>query len=174
MVHGRRADGSAFLGHDSGHGGWGAGSFHDGAGPFRTMAHGDTRLIPMELQETILPYRVDRLELRADSGGAGKFRGGLGFRKKYVILAPCLLVTNVDRTKYPPWGVQGGKAAMPGCVTLYRPDGTSEIVSKVKNYKLSPGDVVVLETGGGGGWGPPEERDPAAREADLADGKVSG
>jgi N-methylhydantoinase B len=173
MVHGRRPDGSAFLGHDSGHGGWGAGSTNDGAGPFRTMAHGDTRLIPMELQEILLPFRVDSLELRADSGGAGKFRGGLGFRKKYVILAPCLLQTNVDRTKYPPWGVQGGKEAKPGCVTLYKADGKTEIVSKVKNYKLVPGDVVVLETGGGGGWGLPSERSLDAIRRDLTRGYVT-
>ncbi len=173
MVHGRRPDGSNFLGHDSGHGGWGAGSTNDGAGPFRTMAHGDTRLIPMELQETLLPFRVDSLELRADSGGAGKFRGGLGFRKKYVILAPCLLQTNVDRTKYPPWGVQGGKEAKPGRVTLYKADGKTEIISKVKNYKLGPGDVVVLETGGGGGWGPPAERSLDAIRRDLRRGYIT-
>ncbi len=173
MVHGRRADGSRFLGHDSGHGGWGAGSFHDGAGPFRTMAHGDTRLIPMELQESILPFRVDALELRADSGGAGKFRGGMGFRKKYVILAPCFLQTNVDRTKYPPWGVQGGKEAKPGRVTLYRTDGTTEVVSKVKNHKLVPGDIVVLETGGGGGWGKPEDRSLDAIRRDLTRGYIT-
>ena len=173
MVHGRRADGSRFLGHDSGHGGWGAGSTNDGAGPFRTMAHGDTRLIPMELQETILPFRVDSLELRADSGGAGKFRGGLGFRKKYVILAPCLLQTNVDRTKFPPWGVQGGKEAKAGRVTLYKTDGTTEIISKVKNYKLVPGDVVVLETGGGGGWGAPSDRSLESIRRDLTRGYIT-
>ncbi len=64
---------------------------HDGAGPFRTMAHGDTRIIPLELQEAILPFRIEEFSLREDSGGAGKFRGGLGFRKHYRILAPCNL-----------------------------------------------------------------------------------
>ena len=173
MVRGTWPDGRAFLAHDSGHGGWGAGDGHDGAGPFRTMAHGDTRLIPMELQETLLPFRVESLELRPDSGGAGKFRGGLGFRKKYVITYPCLLTTNVDRTRDPPWGVQGGQAGEPGCVTVYKAAGGSEIISKVRNYPVKPGDVVVLETGGGGGWGAPSERAREAITRDIARGYVS-
>jgi N-methylhydantoinase B len=173
MVRGTWPDGRAFLAHDSGHGGWGAGDGHDGAGPFRTMAHGDTRLIPMELQETLLPFRIESLELRADSGGAGKFRGGLGFRKKYVITYPCLLTTNVDRTRDPPWGVQHGKAGQPGCVTVYKAAGGSEIISKVRNYPLKAGDVVVLETGGGGGWGPPAERSLDRIRRDLARGYVT-
>src|SRR5258706_7911620 len=57
-LYGKRANGQPFDGHDSGHGGWGACATHDGAGPFRTMAHGDTRLIPIELQESILPFRI--------------------------------------------------------------------------------------------------------------------
>ena len=109
--YGRRADGSFFDTHDCGHGGWGACATHDGAGPFRTMAHGDTRIIPLELQESLMPFRIEEFSLREDSGGAGKFRGGMGFRKRYRILRPCLLGTNLDRTKYPPWGVQGGKEA---------------------------------------------------------------
>src|SRR6185312_12212165 len=108
---GRRPDGSFFNCHDSGHGGWGACATHDGAGPFRTMAHGDTRIIPLELQEAVLPLRIESFSLREDSAGPGEFRGGLGFRKVYRVLAPCLLQTNLDRTKYPPWGVQGGGAA---------------------------------------------------------------
>jgi N-methylhydantoinase B len=80
--YGRRANGSFFDTHDSGHGGWGACPTHDGSGPYRTMAHGDTRIIPLELQESLMPFRIEEFSLREDSGGAGKFRGGLGFRKK--------------------------------------------------------------------------------------------
>ncbi len=80
---------SFFDTHDSGHGGWGACATHDGSGPFRTMAHGDTRIIPLELQESLMPFRIEEFSLREDSGGAGKFRGGLGFRKSYRILRPC-------------------------------------------------------------------------------------
>ena len=75
--YGRRPNGSFFDSHDSGHGGWGACATHDGAGPFRTMAHGDTRIIPLELQEAMLPFRIEEFSLRQDSAGAGTFRGGL-------------------------------------------------------------------------------------------------
>lgn len=173
QFYGNWADGSRFHGHDSGHGGWGAGDGHDGGGPFRTMAHGDTRLIPMELQETLLPFRIISLALREDSGGAGKYRGGMGFRKEYEILYPATLNTNVDRMKCLPWGVQGGKPARSGCVTVHKASGGTEIMGKAKNYKLFPGDRVILETGGGGGWGPPGERDMETIQRDLDRGYVT-
>ncbi len=172
-VAGQWADGTRFHGHDSGHGGWGAGDGHDGTGPFRTMAHGDTRLIPMELQESLLPFRIVGLSLREDSGGPGKFRGGLGFRKEYAILAPCLLQTNVDRIKYPPWGVRGGKEATPGRVTIHKTSGETEIMGKALGYALNAGDRVILETGGGGGWGAPEERSIELIERDIQRGYVT-
>ncbi|HEY7300991.1 MAG TPA: hydantoinase B/oxoprolinase family protein [Xanthobacteraceae bacterium] len=167
-LYGRRADGSFFDTHDSGHGGWGACATHDGAGPFRTMAHGDTRIIPLELQESLMPFRIEEFSLREDSGGAGKFRGGMGFRKKYRIVNPCLLGTNLDRTRCPPWGVAGGKDAKPGRFTLLRA-GTTEPVSVEKENacRLAPGDLVSIETGGGGGWGLPAERSLDLIQRDL-------
>jgi N-methylhydantoinase B len=172
--YGRRADGSFFDTHDSGHGGWGACATHDGAGPFRTMAHGDTRIIPLELQEALMPLRIEEFSLREDSGGAGKFRGGLGFRKKYRILAPCSLGTNLDRTRCPPWGVQGGKEAKPGRFTVTK-SATGEEISadKENDYPLEPGDIVCVETGGGGGYGTPSERAVDRIQRDLDAGYVS-
>jgi len=78
---GQRLDRSPLDCIDGGWGGWGAGFNHDGTGPFRTMAHGDSRIIPIELQEAIYPFRIEEMALWQDSGGAGKFRGGLGIRK---------------------------------------------------------------------------------------------
>lgn len=172
-LYGRTSEGRFFNGHDSGHGGWGASAHGDGAGPFRTMAHGDTRLIPIELQESLLPFRVESFTLRADSAGAGKFRGGLGFRKRYRILSYCLLQTNLDRTKFPPWGVCGGKPAMAGCVTVQKPDGKEETMCKAKGYPLEAGTIAVLETGGGGGYGPPGERALDAIQRDLDRGYIT-
>jgi N-methylhydantoinase B len=172
--YGRRPDGSFFDTHDSGHGGWGACATHDGAGPFRTMAHGDTRIIPLELQESLMPFRIEEFSLREDSGGAGKFRGGLGFRKKYRILAPCNLGTNLDRTRCPPWGVQGGKAAQPGRFTVIKSASGEEILADKENdYRLEPGDIVCVETGGGGGYGEPGERALDLIQRDLDAGYVS-
>jgi N-methylhydantoinase B len=172
--YGRRPDGSFFDTHDSGHGGWGACATHDGAGPFRTMAHGDTRIIPLELQESLMPFRIEQFSLREDSAGAGKFRGGMGFRKVYRINAPCNLGTNLDRTLCPPWGVQGGKEAKPGRITVIEAATGREIRADKENaYRLQPGDLVCVETGGGGGYGPPAERALELIQRDLDAGYVS-
>jgi N-methylhydantoinase B len=171
---GKRPNGAPFQCYDSGHGGWGACATHDGAGPFRTMAHGDTRIIPVELQESMYPFRLESFSLREDSAGPGRFRGGLGFRKRYRMLGPCTLSVNFERVACPPWGVRGGGAAQAGCVRVYKP-GASEpdIVYKSEDYALDAGDVVVVETGGGGGYGDPRERDLAAIEHDLMRGYVT-
>jgi N-methylhydantoinase B len=172
--HGRRADGSFFGTHDSGHGGWGACATHDGAGPFRTMAHGDTRIIPLELQETYLPVRIEEFSLREDSGGAGEFRGGLGFRKRYRMLAPCGLQTNLDRTKFPPWGVQGGQQGEPGRFMLVEgATGRERPIEKEKGLQLKAGDLVSVETGGGGGYGAPRRRTLERIQRDLDGGYIS-
>ena len=172
---GRRMDtGALFKANDSGHGGWGACITHDGAGPFRTMAHGDTRLIPIELQESMYPFRVEEICLRQDSGGPGKWRGGLGFDKQYVLLAPCELWANFDRIGCAPWGVQGGKAAKSGQVLIYRSDGTEpELLYKTENRPLGAGDRVRMSTGGGGGYGDPRKRPIELVERDVLRGFVS-
>ena len=132
---GKRANGALFDCHDSGHGGWGACATHDGAGPFRTMAHGDTRIIPVELQESMYPYRLVEFSLREDSAGAGKFRGGLGFRKRYLMLGACDLQAMFDRVKYPPWGVHGGKEGKSGQITVVKKSG--ETRSYLQEQSLS-------------------------------------
>jgi N-methylhydantoinase B len=170
---GKTATGAPFDCHDSGHGGWGACATHDGAGPFRTMAHGDTRIIPIELQESMYPYRIVEFSLREDSAGAGKFRGGLGFRKCYQILGPCDLQAMFDRVKWPPWGVKGGKEAKAGQITVVKKSGEREIIYKSKAYPLDPGDMIIVETGGGGGYGSPSDRPRELVERDLRRGYVS-
>jgi len=172
---GKRIDtGAPFKANDSGHGGWGACATHDGAGPFRTMAHGDTRLIPIELQESMYPYRVEEFCLRQDSGGPGKWRGGLGFDKQYVLLAPCELWANFDRIGCPPWGVQGAKAAKAGQVLIFK-DGKQEakLLYKTENCPLQAGDRVRMATGGGGGYGSPSERPVELVQRDVIRGFVS-
>ena len=172
---GKRTDGGAvFKANDSGHGGWGACAIHDGAGPFRTMAHGDTRLIPIELQESMYPFRVEEICLRQDSGGPGKWRGGLGFEKQYALLAPCELWANFDRIGCPPWGVRGAKAAKSGEVLIFRNGKTEpEPLYKTENLPLAPGDRVRMATGGGGGYGDPRERPVELVELDVLRGFVS-
>ena len=170
---GRRDNGTLFDCHDSGHGGWGGCATHDGAGPFRTMAHGDTRIIPVELQESMYPYRVAEFGLRQDSAGAGKFRGGLGFRKKYQLLGDADLQAMFDRVKYPPWGVYGGQEGQSGRIVVEKKSGEKEIIYKEKAYPLKAGDQITVETGGGGGYGPPSERPRESVERDVMRGYIS-
>ena len=172
---GKRLDtGALFKANDSGHGGWGACATHDGAGPFRTMAHGDTRLIPIELQESMYPFRVEEFRLRQDSGGAGKWRGGLGFEKQYSLLAPCELWANFDRIGCPPWGVQGAKRGKSGQVLIYKNSNPEpELLYKTENRQLQAGDRVRMSTGGGGGYGNPRERPVELVERDVIRGFIS-
>ena len=170
---GQRLDRSPLDCIDGGWGGWGAGCDHDGSGPFRTMAHGDTRTIPIELQETLYPFRVEEMSLWQDSGGPGTFRGGLGIRKVYRVLEPCNLRVDFDRRLCPPWGVRGGKAAPGGWVTVIKPTGERERLFKAKAYAVAPGDVVIMEVGGGGGYGPPERRSREIVRRDVRAGYVS-
>lgn len=174
-LFGNRSDnGTPFNCNDSGHGGWGACATHDGAGPFRTMAHGDTRIIPVELQESMYPYRIEEFCLREDSGGPGMWRGGLGFEKQYMILAPCKLWLNFDRIGCPPWGVQGGKEARSGQVLIFKKGSNEpELLYKTENYVLNPGDRVRVSSGGGGGYGPPSQRPLELVQRDVARGYVS-
>jgi N-methylhydantoinase B len=133
-----------------------------------------TRIVPIEVQETRNPFRVEELRLRTDSGGPGKFRGGLGFVRRYRILQPCLLFSNVDRHVTPPWGVHGGEPGVPGRISIYKQGvGEPEVVYKIEDYLVEEGDVVVLETGGGGGYGPPAERARESIERDVMRGYIS-
>jgi len=172
---GNREDGGKLFNcNDSGHGGWGACATHDGAGPFRTMAHGDTRIIPVELQESLYPFRIEEFKLRENSGGAGKFRGGMGFEKQYVILEQCKLWANFDRIGCPPWGVYGGGAGLSGQVLVQKVGSNEfETLYKTEGYVLNPGDRVRVESGGGGGYGPPEERSLELIALDVTRGYIS-
>ncbi len=160
--------GAIFKNQDTMQGGWGALCDNDGTGPFKTYIHGDTQNVPVELQEAAYPLRVEELSLRPDSAGAGRHRGGLGMVKVYSALAPCRLNVSFDRVRCPPWGIDGGNDGVPGGVTIERASGTTESLLKGE-VELNPGDRVRLESGGGGGFGPPRER---SRELILRDIKL--
>lgn len=171
---GRDSAGRPFDCIDAGHGGWGASLGHDGSGPYRTMAHGDSRIIPTELLEALYPFRVEAFSLRQDSGGPGQFRGGLGYIKTYRMTGPATLRVDFDRTLCPPWGVRGGGDGAPGFASVHRHGApAAERVYKSKGLALGVGDVVHAEIGGGGGYGPPASRDRNRVLDDLRRGYVS-
>jgi len=153
-------------------GGWGAAHDRDGNGPFRSMAHGDTPEVPVELQETSYPYRIKRVRLRTDSGGAGRFRGGLGIEKVYELLGPVRYTAMIDRTKCPPWGVEGGGEGQPGRVEVHR--GGKLVATALKDdLELPAGDELRVYSAGGGGYGSPLERPVEKVIEDVRSGYVS-
>jgi len=155
-------------------GGWGATRYHDGLdATFGLMANCyDT---PIEALELEYPLRVERYELIADSGGAGTYRGGLGLAREVRYLSGEGSFTNrSDGQKFPPPGVLGGAAGGTSRQRLVRADGRVEkLPSKATNLTIAAGDLVCMETAGGGGYGSPSARDPDAVLADVLDGKIS-
>jgi N-methylhydantoinase B len=164
--------GKQFLCMDAMSGGWGAFSDIDGPGPYRSTVHGDVRDVPVEIQEASYPYRIEAKRLREDSGGVGKFRGGLGVEKIYRFLQPLTLMNKIDRTKCPPWGLDGGGAGMPVSGEIIRADGQRQILRKGL-IAVGEGDVLVISSGGGGGYGDAKTRAAEHIMRDVADGYVS-
>jgi N-methylhydantoinase B len=158
---------------DTAHGGWGASLGRDGAGPYKTLAHGDTLDVPVEAQEALYPLTVDYYAFRSDSGGPGRFRGGLGIDKGYTVNAPCSLTVTFERYGCPPWGLFGGDNGQPGYVEIERVGAERKTVLKVSDTPLGPGDRVFIHTGSGGGYEPARERDAKAVARDVIAGYVS-
>jgi N-methylhydantoinase B len=130
-------------------------------------------LLSAEVCETLYPWRVERTELVPDSGGPGTFRGGLGLRRSYRALAPQQSVLYVDQTnpRFAPHGLLGGGTGQPSRIFL-RVAGRTRRVPTKTTLLVPAGAEVVVETSGGGGWGPPGERDPGSLVADVRDGVV--
>ncbi len=159
-------------------GGTGAWAGADGNNAVRNFAEGDLSSIqPAEAIELRWPLRVERLALRADSGGAGKRRGGLGIEREIrVRTAGATLSVLSDKNVIPPYGVNGGQSGAPNRFVVRR-DGheimPSPLPGKVSAFPLQQDDIVIMQTAGGGGFGDARERDPAQAERDLDFGYIS-
>jgi N-methylhydantoinase B len=130
---------------------------------------------PIEMVEATYPVRFHRYEFLPDSGGAGKHRGGLGVRRDIEFLDESgSLNTQFDKFKVAPFGLFGGDPGATGRLVL-NPGGARPVAlaSKTVNHPLRRGDVLSMETQGGGGYGAPAGRDAAALGKDLREGKVT-
>jgi N-methylhydantoinase B len=154
-------------------GGWGAQADRDGFSPLKTTTHGDTRNIPIEVEETFYPLTVDKYEFRANSAGPGEFRGGLGLNKVYRTLQDCMFVTAFERTKCPPWGLFGGQPARTGLALVREPGVAPKEYRKVTALPLKAGTIVELLSAGGGGRNPPAQRTTARVLDDVHQGYVT-
>jgi N-methylhydantoinase B len=154
-------------------GGCGGLSYSDGASAHSFGMHNNAN-IPMEMIESDMPLTFLGYGLLTDSGGAGRHRGGLGLWREWRIDCPVAqLSTNLDRFKFRPFGLDGGEPAALSALYLIRDGVRRALPSKVTNMMVKKGDIVRLETSGGGGFGDPKARDPALIERDVRHGYVS-
>jgi len=171
-LRGRDDKGELFLLSDGLGVGYGARPSADGNDAVYLVAQEN---FPSEFLDSVFPVRVLRYAINPDTGGPGRWRGGCGLIREIEVLAPEASVSmRIDNVEHPPWGVAGGHAAGTGrCVVnpgrpderILRPLSDGNIVRR--------GDVVRIETGGGGGWGHPFDREPERVLADVCGGFVS-
>jgi N-methylhydantoinase B len=130
---------------------------------------------PVEYIEKEFPLRIEQYAIRPDSGGPGLYRGGCGvIRDVRVLCDQAELGNRMENSKFPPYGLAGGRAGRPGKILLN--PGTSqerEIPPTSDGVKLTCGDLLRLMTCGGGGWGDPYTRDPLVVRQDVVRGFVS-
>jgi len=147
-------------------GGEGATASKDGASATRVHMS-NVMNTPIEVVESEYPLMVEELALRPDSGGDGRHRGGLGFGSDVT------LTTMIERRIVPPYGLFGGRDAAPFRITLNPGTPREREIRGKETMKLAQGDLVLLETCGGGGFGDPAGRSAAMREADRREGYVA-
>ena len=149
----------------------------DGASAWGNIDFGNVRTIQSaEALESGMPLHVERSELRCDSGGEGTTRGGLGLRRELRLLeGEARYSVLSDRAVLPPFGVAGAGAAAPVKVSLRRDGVEVEFATpgKVTGVAIGAGDIVVMQSAGGGGYGDPLERDPERVREDVLAGYVS-
>ncbi|RCW45863.1 N-methylhydantoinase B [Halopolyspora algeriensis] len=171
-VYGEDFEGRTYLMREVLGGGSGGRYYADGEDTIHVVP--DSRNLPTEFTESRFPLRVESLSLAVDSGGAGQFRGGLGYEKHIRMLKDGHFMSIADRSILSCWGVKGGKAGRPFEVTI-DPDGPNErnVDALVDAEPVTAGEVIRIRTTGGGGWGDPLCRDPEAVVRDVLWRKVS-
>jgi 5-oxoprolinase (ATP-hydrolysing) len=148
-------------------GGAGAGPGFDGASAVHTHMT-NSRLTDPEVLEWRYPVRLERFEIRRGSGGGGQHRGGDGVVREIRFLAPMSAAILSNHRRIRPFGLAGGEPGAPGRNRVRRADGREEVLSATARIDVSPGDSVIIETPGGGGFGAP--RPPVGRRPGTASG----
>ncbi|HLZ07938.1 MAG TPA: hydantoinase B/oxoprolinase family protein [Chloroflexota bacterium] len=165
--------GQRFITSELGTGGMGARPGKDGIDVIETDATNCMNL-PAESIEVDFPIRINHWRLRTDSGGAGQWRGGLGFVKSFEAIGTELeLSYRGERHSTAPWGVEGGHDGDNGRARIWRADGQVETVNSKQIVHLQPGERLEVELAGGAGYGDPLKRDRDRIRDDLKDRKIS-
>lgn len=167
---GRRLDGSHYAYYETHGGGFGARPTKDGMDGVHSVSN--TLNTPVEELELCYPLVVRRYALRVGSEGAGRYRGGLGLTRELEFLTDATLSVISDREVHRPWGIAGGHDAAGSDFAVISGGERRRLGTKAVTH-LRAGDRLIINTAGGGGFGPPAARDPAAVARDVADGKVT-
>ncbi|WMS42227.1 hydantoinase B/oxoprolinase family protein [Acuticoccus sp. MNP-M23] len=152
----------------------GSGAHHDtdGLSGYTYGMHNNSN-IPAEMIESDMPLTITAYGLLPGSGGAGRQRGGLGLFREWRVDSPeAVFSANGERFRFRPYGLEGGEPGREGHLTLIRGEERRELGSKVNNLALKQGDIIRLETSGGGGYGAPAGRTTERTEQDKALGYV--
>jgi N-methylhydantoinase B len=161
-----------FLSVEANAGGWGAFKTGDGQDGLINNVNGGFKDMPVEVFESKYPVQIGRYGFRPDSGGPGRSRGGCGLYREYRLEADCGVYLWFERSLTPAWGLFGGRDAMGPDVSVTGSRHETGVL-KANNLRCKAGDVVVIETGGGGGFGSPLERDPDLVLRDILDRYVT-
>ena len=155
-------------------GGWGGSRSGDGNTAMFCGFHGETFNCPAEINEARNGLYVDRFELNLEPGGEGKFTGGRGIVMDYRVRAEDgFLTVGYTRSRYPAWGMDGGRDGSPNYVEFRPRDGEPQRFAFVSGLATTTDDVIRVVTGNGGGAGDPCERDPEKVRADVANGLLT-
>jgi len=134
----------------------------------------NTMNTPIEAIEATYPIRFLKYRLRRNTGGPGKWRGGCGVERSWMLLAPsATLSVLAERNKIQPWGLFGGKPGALGEYLIQKPDGRVVKLKSKCTVTMTKGDILIMKTPGGGGYGNPLERDPKRVLEDVKNGLVS-
>jgi N-methylhydantoinase B len=172
-ISGRSPRGEAFVLYESIGSAYGARSTKDGVSG-ASVYLSNSRITPIEILESEFPLRVDRFDLRADSGGAGTFRGGLGPRREYRLLAErAALTLRGGKHTIPAAAVDGGTTGALGTCVVRGAGEEQVLPSRFSAAPLVANDVVRIDKAGGGGLGDPARRPFARVATDVLDGYVS-
>lgn len=169
--YGNDEDGNAFLSREVLGGGSGGRYYADGSDAIHIVPN--SRNQPAEFTETRFPILVEKLGLWADSGGAGTYRGGLGYEKEYRVLVDCSTIVTADRVRLGCYGVNGGQAGQPFGVYVDAEGKNEKLGGLVDNVPIKAGELMRVRTTGGGGWGDPLDRETARVLHDVVQGKVT-
>ena len=167
MFYGRHATRGEYVYFETLGGGGGARIGRDGKDGVQAYLT-NTSNLPVEAIESEYPLLIESYALIEESAGAGRHRGGLGIRRIVRPVGHVALFSGAgERFSRGPWGLQGGGAGRPGCFAVIDDDGTRhDLPSKPGMTAVRPDQVLLIETPGGGGYGPAAERPPALQEAD--------